>query len=342
MNRRSKTQSNVMLFGVPLVIMGLLVALTQLAVFKSHPEILSTGITFDLLLTVPLVYFLLIRKTKIPKTTVVLFFVIGLIVCSFIIPQEHQHYLNLAKTWVLPLVEISVVSFIVYKVRKAILQFKAQRDTSQDVFSALKITCQELLPKPLVIPFVTEISVFYYGFVNWKKKQLSRNEFSYHKNSGSQTLLFAFIFIIIIETIVLHLLLMNWNNTVAWVLTGLSIYTGIQLFGFAKSLSQRPIVITEHNLYLRYGIMNESIIDLKAIEAVELSSKSLKPDSESRHLSLLGNVEGHNVVLHVNQKQNLIGLYGFKKPFKSIAFHLDNPQLFNTYLNEIKNAYSKN
>ena len=96
--------------------------------------------------------------------------------------------------------------------------------------------------KILVLPFATEVTVFYYGFINWKTRETNVNEFTYHKKSGTPDLSYAFIGIIdLVETIAIHFLLTRWSFIAAWILTALSISTGIQVFGFAKSVTQRPI-----------------------------------------------------------------------------------------------------
>ena len=99
---------------------------------------LSFGITFDLLLTIPFIYFLLIRSTGIPKITVVTFFVAGIVVATFVLPVHHQYFLQLAKTWLLPVVEISVLILVGFKVRKAVKHYEKNKDLSPDFFTALK------------------------------------------------------------------------------------------------------------------------------------------------------------------------------------------------------------
>jgi SNF family Na+-dependent transporter len=134
-----------------------------LSIFPNNPDSLAIGITVDLLLTVPFVYFLLIRKTSIPKTTVVPFLILGIIICSIILPSENQYFLNLFKIWVLPIIEISILSYVIYNVRKAIKRYKLNKNRSLDFFTALKSTCYAILPKEVVILLVTEIAVFYIG-----------------------------------------------------------------------------------------------------------------------------------------------------------------------------------
>lgn len=335
MNKAINLQKNLMIFGIPLLIIGLLVFITKSNIFSTNPTTLSIGVTFDLLLTVPLVYFLLIRKTNIPKTTVVPFLIVGIIICSLILPTENQYYLNLFKTWVLPIVELSILSFVIFKVRKGIKRYKLNKTESFDFFTTLKSTCYEILPKSVVIPVVTEIAVFFYGFVHWKKRKLKDNEFSYHKDSGTVTLLIAIIFIVAIETITFHILLSKWNTTVAWILTFLSIYSGIQIFGFVKSMFKRPISIENNKLFLRYGIMNETTIDLTNIDSIEISSKDIELNTETRKLSFLGELESHNVVIRLKKENTLIGLYGIKRTYRNLALHVDNKIEFK---NQINNA----
>ncbi len=335
MNKIINIQKNLIIFGIPLLIIGLMIFIAKSSLFRLNPNSLAIGITFDILLIVPFVYFLLIRKTTIPKTTIVPFLIFGIIICSIILPPENQHYLNLFKTWVLPIVELSVLSFVIYNLRKGIKKYNNIKHLSFDFFTTLKNTCYEILPKNIVIPVVTEIAVFYYGFLYWKKRELKENEFSYHKDSGTIALLIAIIFIVAIETVAFHILLLKWSNIAAWTLTFLSIYSAIQIFGFLKSMLKRPILIENNKLYLRYGIMNEATIELKEIDSIEISSKDIELNEETRKLSFLGELESHNVIIRLKNENTLIGLYGIKKNFKILALHIDNNIEFK---NQINNA----
>ncbi|MGJ8734476.1 MAG: hypothetical protein ACSHW4_15080, partial [Cellulophaga sp.] len=138
MNKTINIQKNLIIFGIPLLIISLMVFITKSSLFTINPESLSFGITFDLLLTVPFIYFLLIRKTKIPKTTVLPFLILGIVICSIILPSENQQYLRLFKTWILPVIEISVLSYVIYNVRKGIKSYKQKKEFSFDFFTTLK------------------------------------------------------------------------------------------------------------------------------------------------------------------------------------------------------------
>jgi hypothetical protein len=297
--------------------------------FLNGNDTLNFAITADLLLIVPLVYFLLIRKSEIPNTKVIPVMIIGLLIGSYFLPQESQTYLSIFKTWALPVIEISILTFVIIKVRSAIRKYKGLKGSTPDFFIALKSTCYEILPKKLVLPFATEVAVFYYGFINWKTREINDNEFTYHKKSGTPALFYAFILIIGVETIAIHFLLTRWSFIAAWILTALSIYTAIQVFGFAKSLTQRPIAINQDSLTLKYGILNEVEIPFSDIGKVELSRKSLEKNELTKTLSPLGELESHNVIIHLKKENQLVGLYGMKKKFQVLGLHIDEPKYFN-------------
>jgi len=330
MNNSVNIQKVLIIIGVPLLIIGMMVLIVNSSMFITNPTPLSIGITVDLLLIVPFIYFLLIRKTTIPKTTILPFMLLGVIVCSLILPSENQYYLDLFKTWIFPIVELVVISYIIYTINKSVKYYKQNKSKSIDFFTIIKNTCSEILPQKLVIPVGTEIAVFYFAFVNWKKRKLNKNEFSYHKDSGTVPLLITIIFIIAIETAVIHILLKRWNATAAWILTFLSIYSAIQLLGFIKSMFKRPFLIENNKLHLRYGIMSETIINLQDIDRIELSSKDVDLNEKTQKLSILGSLESHNVILRLKQENVLIKLYGIKKNYKEILIYVDNNIDFKT------------
>ena len=162
---------------------------------------------------------------------------------------------------------------------------------------------------------------------------MKSNEFTYHKDSGTIAILIAIIFIVAIETVTFHILLTKWNGTVAWIFTFLSIYSGIQIFGFLKSMFKRPISIENNRLHLRYGIMTESSINLENIDSVELSTKEIETNKETRKLSFLGELESHNVVIRLKGEETLIGLYGIRRKFKVLLLHVDNKIEFQDRIN---------
>lgn len=336
---------NILVYGnkmlplfIPVLLGVSLLLLIKSSAFAQDASILSIAITIDFLITIPLIYFLIIRKRGIPKITVLSMFVIGVVVLSYALPVEHQSLLSIVKTFAIPLVEIVVLSFIIYKVVKITESYK-QQQKSADFYTTMVKATAEVLPKQVAPILVTEISVVYYGFINWKKYLLKENEFSYHKKSTIHSILIGFLMVILIETFTLHFLLAKWSVITAWVLTILSIYTGLQFFALLRSISKRPIKIDKEaqQLVLRFGFFSDWSVPLKDIRSIELTAKDLPEDKSIVPFSPLGSLTEHNVIIHFHQEQEFSGFYGIRKKAKALAIYVDEKQQF---LEEFENHTS--
>ncbi|AFM02636.1 hypothetical protein Fleli_0136 [Bernardetia litoralis DSM 6794] len=339
-----KKNRQLLLLLIPVLLLGGLIFLIQSSYFIPQSDNLTLAISIDFVFTIPIIYFLAIRKTNISNLTAITLMIAGLFLGLYFLPKENQSYLELFKTYFFPIIELGVLSVIIWKVRATIKKYKMLKidyeenktEISFDFFTVLKNSCEEALPKFPASLLATEIAVIYYSIISWKSKKINPlKEFTYHITSGTVGLLGALIFIIAVETIAIHLLLAEWNVTIAWILSILSIYTGFQLLAFAKSFSKRPILIENDMLYLCYGIMSETEIELKNIKSIEISEKPLEElieieavESKTKSklyqkLSPLGNLEGHNIIIRLHEKTTLNGIYGIKKEFKVLAFHVD-------------------
>ena len=106
-------QSHLLTFGIPLLLITFLIALTNSSYFLLYAKELSVAITLDLIVTLPVVYFLLIRKKKTPNFTVLSIFILGVLIAGFILPEEHQSFLELVKTIGVPIAELFLLIFII-------------------------------------------------------------------------------------------------------------------------------------------------------------------------------------------------------------------------------------
>lgn len=315
-------------YGIPFLLIIISVLILKSGVFKENSNLLSFGITFDFLISIPFIYYLLIRKTKISNKSISILLTVNLILASFFIPKQNQYYLELFKIWLLPILELLIIGILIYNVKKSIKKINKNKTQNADFFIILKQIIYELVPKKMVVPFATEIAVFYYGFINWKKRKLSENEFSYHKNSGIITTLIAFMISGMIEIFVIHKLLMKWNERVAWILTGLSIYTVIQIYGIIRSLSKRPILIDKNGIHLKYSIISETYIDYENINEITVFTKEIEKKGIIKYFSPFGKLEGNNIKIDLKNEIEIIGFYGIKRKMKSIVLFVDEKEKF--------------
>jgi hypothetical protein len=316
--------AKVLPFTIPIILMISLILIIKSSFFMQNSEVLSSAITIDFLLVIPLVYFLLIRKKDIPKITVLTSFVLGLVLLSYFLPSQHQSLLSDVKTYFLPVLELGVVSFILYKVSKLRKSYRNQQQ-SGDFYATLKIATEETLPKKVALILATEISVIYYGFLKWKRNKLSDNEFTYHKSNGLVSMIIGLTMVIAIETIGLHSILTSWNPIVGWIITFLSAYTGLQFFALAKSVMFRPHQIDLENkmIHLKFGNFTDLEIPFDLIRSITIDSKDLPEDKSVVYFSPIGALGGHNMILHLKEEIQFSGIYGIKRKAKSLAIHID-------------------
>ena len=328
--------SYLFVFGIPLTMIFSLILLSKSSVFQQYPSKFSLAIILDLLLVVPFVYFLLIRKKAIPKFTIITSFIIGMVVSSFILPLEEQEVLSLIKSVAIPVIELIILFFVITKTRKIIKNYKLENNINIDFYDAMSLAVKQVVPAKVASVLTTEIAVIYYCFISWKKRVLQENEFSYHDKSTSISVILGFILVILIETFTVHHLLSKWNIVVAWAFTYLSVYTCLQMIALLKSLSKRPIFIDEQNqqIILRYGIFSEAIIPFSQIKNIRVFEKDISEDTTVTVFSPLGKLEGVNMLIETHQELEFKSFYGFKKKYTSLVFFVDEKYQFVTKMNE--------
>lgn len=311
--------------------------LPSTANFQAAPEDLSLAILFDLIITLPILYFLFIRKTKVPNFTLLYVFIFGIISASFIIPSEHQSLLEQIKKIAIPLIEIGIISLVIYRIRAISKSFKKNKSADNDFFDNLLIACNDIFPKPISTFLATEIAVFYYLFTKNSDTPEIPYTYSYAKKSGIKTTIIVLLFLIIIETFVMHILLAKWNMTAAWIITGLSVYATIQMCSILRSLDKRPIILNHRSktLALRYGFACHSSIPFNTIERIEKSSKTPSKNDEFKSLSAFDILDTHNTILYLKEPRILSKIYGIEKKYKSIGIFLDDPESFIGDINTI-------
>lgn len=312
--------------------------LTYTNVYLENSRTFSPLISFDLLITTPLFYYYFIRYTKISSKTSILVLLLGIGIGTFILPPNEQQYLQLTKKWGIPLIELSILVLVIFKIVHALKQYNKKKNHNPDFYTIIKEISQKILPVRISNLVSTEISLFYYGFLSWNTIAPEKNKYSCHKKSGTIATMSAFIFLIFIEAGMFHLLIALWSKTIAWILTGLSLYAVIIFWGILRSIIKRQTLIEGDHLILRYGILSESVIKIDEIKRITLSKNGLNAnDSLSRQLSPLNFIEGYNIILDLKSEHQIYGMYGFKKKFKTIALNLDDTERFKNEIEVRKN-----
>lgn len=329
MNTFKFNRSQVFIYGLPILIVLSSVILAMSPLLKQYPQ-LAVGITYDLALTAPLLFLVLSRKTTISKLRAVPFFVGGLAIATFLLPENGQQHLNLLKTYALPIIELVVFTVLILKIRKAIRVFKSQSATSADFLVVSKQSAQELFGSSRFSSFLaSEIGMLYYAFIAWKKGKSSHQTFTNYKENASIALSGAFLMVIFIETFAFHILLTKWSTVAAWFLTATSIYTAFMVFAHIKALLLRTTVLTETELILKNGLIADISIKLEDIQSIEANTKELKAETlKIGNLGLSKESSNHNVALYFKTPQTIEKMYGLTEACEVLLTHVDDNKNF--------------
>ncbi|GET46444.1 hypothetical protein [Capnocytophaga felis] len=329
MNKVIRVNRFFLAFGIPILIYTFCYILSHQTVFQQNKNIFSNLIIFDLIIFTPVIYFFLIRNTRLSNKSSVLVFIIGIVLASHIIPAENQFFIEIAKRWGVPIIELSVMAFVFIKIFQTIKKHKAEKTSQLDFYTfSKKIFCR-IAPNKIGNFLATEIALMYYAFFVWKHKKRATYQFTTHKKSSAVSTLGAFIFIILIESVSVHILVYQWNEIIAWVLTGFSIYSAIMIFGIIKSIIYRHSVVENQEITLYFGLLSEAKINIKEIDRIELISKGINQEEKSnKSLSPFSNTDGYNIVIYLKNEHQINGMYGFKRNYKILTLQLDDNEKF--------------
>jgi hypothetical protein len=295
---------------------------------------LSNGILADLLITAPLFYFLAIRKSNVSKLTVIRVFIVGLLFAGFILRTHSNPILQILKTWILPVIEAFVIFIVCKKFYIANKNAKAKNNNKVDFLFHCRNIMFEILGNEKIANIVSsEVAVIYYAFFSTKDKSIDyKTKFTSYKENGLPIVLTAILSIFLIETTGVHFLLSLWSNTMAWLITGLSFYTCIQLFAHIRALKARPIIINSRSFEVHNGLTGDAYIQFDNIEKIEMSDKKPK-GRESIKISLLRGIEQHNIVVHLYKPIDVTKIFGIKKQADTVLFFVDKPNEFVKIIN---------
>lgn len=295
----------------------------------AHPGV-SLGVTIDLLLFLPLAWLLITRRTGIPKFTIIPVSLLTLLTATIIIPEGYQQHLNFIKTYLLPVLELAFIGFIFLKSFKTLSHISKQLSPEKDALEEIRRSCLTLIDSERLASVVaTEIAMFYYVLGSWKAMIPGKTQFSTYRESGILSIFAGVLLILAVETIWLHAYLQKIDLTLAWIITGLSIYSGLQVFAHIKALRSRGHILNPDQLTLRYGLFSEVHIAYNNIDELVFTSENPTSRSEKK-LALLGEMEPHNLMIKLKQPVTIYKIYGLRSQAASIYFQCDQKEGFRT------------
>jgi hypothetical protein len=301
---------------------------TRSAGFAEHPDVLSLAVTLDMVIVVPVVYLVLAHLLGWRLLPVIPILVVTLIAANLLIPSQHQRWLDAVELLLAPL-ELVLIVFLVIKVRAVRNDYRSSRTSAGDFYETLEqVLTRTLEPGWPAKIFATEISVFFYGLLAWRRENSfsqSRHVFSYHKNCGHGMVMGVFLFLVVLETSVLHWILLPRIAPLAWVLFALGLYSVVFLLADLNAARLRPIFIDGDELVVRTALRWRVRFPIDQIEKVETTTHDIEDKQGLLSAVLMGN---QNVILHLKSPASADGLYGWSKKFSRISLTVDDLPAF--------------
>ena len=325
--------------GIPFLIFFTCLIITLTVKFTPSSDVLLNAILGDLLITAPVVYYFAIRKSNVSSLTVIKVFIIGLLFAGIILKGHSNPILSLIKTWISPILEASVIFLIGRKFYTANKKAKVTNTDNVDFLLHSRTVMFEIVGNSKIANLLSsEIAVIYYAFFGGKAKSIDYQiRFTNYKQNGLPVILYAILCIFIIETAGVHFILILWSKIIAWVITGLSIYTCLQLFAHIRAVKARPIMINANSFEVHNGLAGDAVIEFDNIEKIGLSN--IVPIGRKwTKISLLKGMENHNIVVTLKRSIEATKIYGIKREVDTVLFFVDRPKEF---INEVTSQIEK-
>lgn len=316
------TRAYIKSLSVPIGIYVILAVLVYTRLFETR-SFFFEAVSIDLIISAPLFYWLAARRFKTRTLLVFPLMALGFSLSKFLLPSETMtmQWLGRFLLPVLELVTIGSLSYYAYGFYQA-----ARKSEETDALDIIRQSCTKVIGSSLVSKILTtEFSVMYYALVAWRGKH--RSGFTVYKDTGVLTIYGFLIFIIWAETLILHLLLIRWNEWVAWLAFASSGYVALQIFAHAKAMKFRQVV-TGSSLKIRYGLAGNVEVPFSHIQRVLVCTDYKMPDRKPVHIGLLKNFEPYSVAIELTGEVEVETFYGRIKAGDTLLLPVDSPNEF--------------
>jgi len=285
------------------------IAVVRSAVFARNRDVAAWGVTFDLTITIPLLFwFLLVRTGHARPVTLAPVFVVCTSAAALIIPRSDQAFLHQLR-WLAAPLEVLTLGLVVASVWR-----RRPGGTRERIVGGI---------------VTTELAILYYGLFSWRAEPdvpAGAIAITTHKRSGWGTIVVCFIVVIAFESIGLHLFVQHWSVKWAWVFTAFDLYGALWLIGDYHALRLRPTLIREHQIELRHGMRLNATIARDNIASIEtITDEAQWKRKRTAKLALL---DEPKYLIRLREPVVAESLAGIKRTIDSIAILPDDPAAF--------------
>lgn len=240
------------------------------------------ALPFDLMVCVPLVFYLLVvRPRGISPIAVLPVIYLGGLISSFIAVADAPSLLPVL-FGVAFAVDILVLTREVPRLAKAFRQaYRQARKNNPYPITWFNEGFKAIFPFETAGRIAAmETAMWYYLLFSWRRRTAQERQesqtqcsqaFTYHKNNGIVPLIGVIVSLGVVEIVVVHMLVVQYSPLAALLLSAISIYGLAWLASSARSIVLTPLLISHDSLIATWGFSQCERIPLNSIERVALS-----------------------------------------------------------------------
>ena len=300
-----------------LLLAGVCMIVVRSRAFAASPDVAAWGVTFDLAISMPLLYWLLVVRTgKAAAVTVAPVFVAGTMLAAAVVPDAQQQFVRQLGAWMVPVAEVLLVGALVRRVAAA----RKERSASTDPYERIHFAARTLAGEGRVAEIIaSEVAMFYYAIFGWKLRAADdeRAALTFHERNGWGSILACIFVLIAAEGLGMHLLLSRWSNAAAWTWTALDLWAVLWFLGDYHALRLRRTLVDESGLELRFGLRWSATVSRDQIASIE----EIRDESEWKRRDVLkvAILDAPRILVTFREPVVLRGLAGLRKTVNAVA-----------------------
>ncbi|MFY3790620.1 beta-carotene 15,15'-monooxygenase [Ureibacillus sp. MALMAid1270] len=309
---------------------------------ETNPVVI--GSLIDFIIIAPTLFML--YKKKFSWKMAIGLIATGCIAAKLIIPANYLQpfdtitWTGIALEAAIFILELSlIISFVRYmpKIKNAV-----RNSSLPKVFSFPQAVDQYVSKNPLIFAICSEVLVFYYSLLSWKKKPVEG--ITIYKNSSFMAFQIMLIHATVLETIGVHWLFhyIEINPVVSIIMLVLNIYTVLFLLADIQALRLNPVFFNEESVYLSQGLMKRIKIEFENIEALIVDPEVLQSKLSKDTLDFVARdfeTVYPDIIIKLRKPVKGTHLMGLEKQYTQVAVRTDSP---NEFLEKLQKGIDRN
>jgi hypothetical protein len=179
--------------------------------------------------------------------------------------------------------EVLVLCFGIWRVSRFVKAYK-MTDQGLPFEDRIEEMVVNQVKSKVLATFVTrDLLMMYYLFSKSKKRNVEKKDaYSLHKKVGYGGMVFAFIFVLLLEGVGVSYFLHSWSKVAAWIHLVLSIYMIVFLIGDFKAVIRNPVLISQETIHFRFGLRMKVEVLLSNIEGIQSGKINYENDKKRK------------------------------------------------------------